>query len=57
MIELVVHFAERGAARVRCGQIKMRTRERRTGLRFTTIVSDVTCTKCRAAMLRDSGLI
>lgn len=54
-VELVVHLVESG--RVRCGQVKMRTGERRSGLRFTGRTSEVTCAKCRAAMLRDSELI
>lgn len=53
MTELVIHAADRAdRSRVLCGQIKMRTRSRRPGLRFTYTDHDVTCEKCVRALLR-----
>ena len=48
MNELVVHYLGGGGERVLCGQIKMRTYERRYGLRYTRQWGDVTCEKCLA---------
>ena len=36
--------------RVMCGQTKMRTRERKRGLRYTSTLDDVTCEKCLAKL-------